>query len=492
MKTIVLSILLLHFSPFNILNAQFSFVEIPIEKTRYAGRPIVFDGELYFQCAKIISAPGTYEYQFAKYNGSSVSLIENPNNEINTSTLLNPFIFHDSLFIYFNNINSSQYKLAKLKDNKLEYIPGLDMDLLGKPFVFNENLYCFNDSILFEYDGIKPNLIPRPLSTGSYYMPFVFNNIIHFIYRTNFRKLQLGYYNENTSYLFQNPDKGFGFDRDWKVEYNNKLYLRYLNELREYQLAEFELISNPETGSLDEVQPLVYKNSLYFVFKNSTNSYLAKYDGNQITLISNPAEILRIEKDLFLWNDELYIKCLNSNNKNQLGRYDGQKITLFSNIRDNDDGFSGMPIIFKNKLYFRYTVLGYVRHLAKIEGDTITLIPNLDKGGGYIGDPIEYNNALYIYYLDANDQSKLVKYQDIQNNVSNDLMNPFFIYPNPVSRELIFNSDNHTIKNIRISDINGKILLKKNLSSNKVAVDFLSPGTYILYVDNHTYKFIKN
>ncbi|MDC1067858.1 T9SS type A sorting domain-containing protein [Candidatus Kapabacteria bacterium] len=65
------------------------------------------------------------------------------------------------------------------------------------------------------------------------------------------------------------------------------------------------------------------------------------------------------------------------------------------------------------------------------------------------------------------------------------------IYPNPVEEIMFFNKSG--IKTIEIIDIQGSILLKKQLLSNELDVSFLTKGMYFCKVNNETFvKFIKN
>ena len=67
------------------------------------------------------------------------------------------------------------------------------------------------------------------------------------------------------------------------------------------------------------------------------------------------------------------------------------------------------------------------------------------------------------------------------NNPSSD----FILYPNPANNilNIELNSSDDTLKNIKIIDLNGRIVLEKNSQSDKkliVHTDNLSPGIYII------------
>jgi hypothetical protein len=67
----------------------------------------------------------------------------------------------------------------------------------------------------------------------------------------------------------------------------------------------------------------------------------------------------------------------------------------------------------------------------------------------------------------------------------------FKIFPNPVSNTLLIQGNYRADDTFEIKDLNGKILLSGNLSEFPIDVDFLSSGTYLLEINSHVLKFIK-
>ncbi|MGJ8683858.1 MAG: T9SS type A sorting domain-containing protein [Nonlabens sp.] len=77
--------------------------------------------------------------------------------------------------------------------------------------------------------------------------------------------------------------------------------------------------------------------------------------------------------------------------------------------------------------------------------------------------------------------------------------NTFRIYPNPANDIITINSDNHTIKNLSITDMNGREVMNTNVDdklSTQLDVTNLSSGLYLMSISsdqgNVTKRFVKN
>ncbi|MEO7044770.1 MAG: T9SS type A sorting domain-containing protein [Ferruginibacter sp.] len=124
-----------------------------------------------------------------------------------------------------------------------------------------------------------------------------------------------------------------------------------------------------------------------------------------------------------VYNNQLYVQFqqvpygLAQNNKVplQLAQYSGNTLNLIANpdtLLTAASGYVGNPIDYNNKLYISYHNKAGVNQLAAYSGGTtLQLIPNPDASPyGYIGAPIIYNNALYIGYQNAAGISQLAKF----------------------------------------------------------------------------------
>lgn len=83
------------------------------------------------------------------------------------------------------------------------------------------------------------------------------------------------------------------------------------------------------------------------------------------------------------------------------------------------DGYKGSPIEYDGNLYLQYEGLSRVFDLFMFDGDTLTKIPSppgfnttslTAYAGGYQGEPVVYNNNLYLQYLGSDGNKDLFKY----------------------------------------------------------------------------------
>jgi hypothetical protein len=101
-----------------------------------------------------------------------------------------PVVFRDTLFFHYlgNNVNNSNYHLAKLNGNNISFV-GASMNHLTYytyPIVFNQNIYYHGGLIpnqpfkLLRYNGYRITPISAPDSLGLVPgMPIIFNNKLY-------------------------------------------------------------------------------------------------------------------------------------------------------------------------------------------------------------------------------------------------------------------------------------------------------------------------
>ena len=76
-------------------------------------------------------------------------------------------------------------------------------------------------------------------------------------------------------------------------------------------------------------------------------------------------------------------------------------------------------------------------------------------------------------------------YSPVLSAVANELNNEFAVYPNPANDFLILKSNNNLqIKEISIADLNGRIVLKQTASLDKININQLEKGVYLLTVNS--------
>ena len=77
-------------------------------------------------------------------------------------------------------------------------------------------------------------------------------------------------------------------------------------------------------------------------------------------------------------------------------------------------------------------------------------------------------------------------YSPVLSTVANELNNEFVVYPNPANDFLILKSnDNLPIKEISIADLNGRIVLKEISNFDKININLLESGVYLMAVNTN-------
>ena len=542
-KLYILLFILLSFT-FNIANAQ-TITLIPNPDTigsvgddDSGFYPIVFNNSLFFEYRNSYG-DGT-KVQLAKYDGTNVTLIANPNNGFGACMYnANAIIFNNSLYFEYSNSSSTSgnpAQLAKYDGINLTLIPNPDTSqggALGWLIVYNNELYFSyeNSSCKFQlakYNGINITLINNPDNGEVSDNPVIFNNNLYFQYHNSSGIFQLAKYDGTNVTLITNPDNGNGVEF-WNYIFNNNLYFPYQNSSAISQLAKYDgtnvtLIPNPDnTGNVsgwDTPTPIIFNNVLYFGYYNNTywDGYnwhykyqLAKYTGANISLISNPDTAYGIGGYPIIFNNSLYYDYLNTSNKYQLAKCNGINITLISNPNTTGEvgGYDSgqIPIIFNNDLYFQYTYnyssSSVKLNLAKFDGTNITLITNPDTGigttcgwqGNVPFELIVFNNTLYFPYKNSSYYDHLAKFDGT--NSINEIVtnNDIKIYPNPTINELSIESPQSAV--IGIINIQGQLIKTITAIGTKTNIDVsdLPSGLYIVKVQTtkgmSVSKFIK-
>ncbi|MGC1514812.1 MAG: T9SS type A sorting domain-containing protein [Maribacter sp.] len=69
------------------------------------------------------------------------------------------------------------------------------------------------------------------------------------------------------------------------------------------------------------------------------------------------------------------------------------------------------------------------------------------------------------------------------NNLRNDEITGFKLYPNPVMADVVYITTEHNIpKEVRIYDVFGELVLTDKLSNKALDISRLSPGVYVVQV----------
>jgi len=281
----------------------------------YQGWPIIYNNDLYIKYVNINGIT-----QLAQYNGTTLSLIPNPDagSGYGYGSGGFPVVYNNDLYIQYLN-GSQGIQLAQYNGTALSLIANPDggNGFQGAPIVYNNDLYMQYLDIngiyrLAQYDGTALTLISNPQASPSGYAnytstgagitpPFVFAPYISptllnpsylYIQYQNIDGFdQLAAFNDSLS-LVTNPDTsaqaGRGAEVGYKgsnIVYDNRLYVQYYNASSAYQLAYLSvdtLSTTPVTwlgftaqqqgnNAILQWQTAVEVNSNYFNIQRSTD-----------------------------------------------------------------------------------------------------------------------------------------------------------------------------------------------------------------------------
>ena len=388
----------------------------------YSGHPILYNSKLYIAYQPISSdgvTAGSVPFQIAQYDGTDVlKIIKNPDAgggypgggyQIN----IPPIVYNNKLYFSYLDVNKV-FRLAQFDGTSLTLIANPDAGTLSGydnyPVIFNNKLYIqyansSGVSQLAQFDGTSLTLIPNPDASPIGYEgnPIVFNNKLYLKYSNNVNgSWQLGQYDGTNFTLIPSPDASSHGYQGNPIVFNNKLYMMYDNFYNKNQLMVYDgsssptLITNPDVGYGFVGLPIIYNNNLYIQYQNGSGVYqLAKYDGTSFTLIPNPdASTYGYWNTPIIYNNKLCIFYRNAAGVHQLAVYDGTSYKLVANPDASANGYWDQPIVYGANLYFQYYDVSNTLQLAYYDGSTIKIIPIATKFYG--GNPILFNNLLYL------------------------------------------------------------------------------------------------
>jgi len=194
-------------------------------------------------------------------------------------------------------------------------------------------------------------------------------------------------------------------------------------EIYSYDGSSIIQISGMNSGDDDWPSFLtMYKGNLYFSRINNCGTYcgLYKYDGTNITRISDINESLSSPSNLAVYNDALYFSALKQNGStSKLYKYDGDSIMQISNINPSaDDGPSNVTG-YNGAIYFSANNSFGYNKLYKYDGTSITQISDINPSNITPRDDDEpqlltvYKGSLYFSALGRwgnNSYHKMYKY----------------------------------------------------------------------------------
>ncbi len=377
----------------------------------FNGSSIIYKGSIYFQSQNQTNS----KVYLAKYDGKQISIILNPDGgqgyDLYSTNVVQPIIYKDNL-IYGYLDSSSKRRLAVFNGDSVKLVPNPDgaFGCSAFPVVFNDKLYFqYIDSSynyrMAQFDGDSIKLLSI---IGYQGYPIVVNNNLYFQYWGNCHSGLGKFDGVNVSCVSLPYDTGY-FSSPM-ITMNNNLYFQTSNHsLAKYNDTTFVIFPKPDNGYgyYNSANPIVFNNNLYFEYQNISNKIqLAKCDGKEITLLSNPTPngnfsasewgdlpSIVYKNNLYIAYDTGSVKMGIYSPYNQLAKCDGNTISLIKKP-DNGFGYLSSPFIYQDSLYWSYGYNGEDNAVYKFTSDSLILIKN-NKLGKW-GNPIIYNNGLYI------------------------------------------------------------------------------------------------
>jgi len=203
--------------------------------------PVLYKNKLYFSYLSVAS-----QYQYLEYDGvNNPILIANPqNSSTNTGGVWGlPAVFNDTLFFQYKDI-SNVYRLAKFGGSSISLVPNPDASPNGywnTPILNNNKLHFLylpadNKGRMAEYQTASGSIVlyPNPdAGTGFWDKPIVYDSKIYFQYMNPQSILQLASFDGASIQLISSPagilnagvpNDGYAGD---PIVWNNKLYMLF-------------------------------------------------------------------------------------------------------------------------------------------------------------------------------------------------------------------------------------------------------------------------
>ncbi len=396
----------------------------------YTGTPIIFNNSLVLE----YNATGTSDInqikqQLAVYkNGDSIHLIPNPDQGQGIYFQATKIVFNNKLFFIYLNASGAQ-QLGSFDGTSITLYPNPDASasgFIGSFRILNNNLYVAYQNVagttqLGRFNGSSITLIPNPdNSVNGYFNNYsvVFGNKLVTRYVTAAGPKQLATFDGTQWTILPNPDNVAtrGVQPIFPILYHDKLYFTYYGATNQFQYLQYDGVSNPtlipnpqnssaNNGGVTGNFSIVYNDTLFLQYYDVNNVYrLAKLNGNAINLVPNPdATTYGYWYTPVIYNGKLYIEYLPADGSRHLAQYQtaSNSLSVIANP-ETGSGYWDQPVVYGDKLYIRYLDAQSKFRLASFDGSSLQLVSNpagiynSSNNNGYLGQPIVWNNLLYM------------------------------------------------------------------------------------------------
>ena len=204
----------------------------------YQGDPIIFNNKLYglYVTNTPPDANTTYN-RLMQYDGTgNPTLIPNPTGDANTGFTGFSIVYNNNL--YFRYATTTNRELAKFDGTSISLIPNPDATTSGflrdNPVIYDNKLcLCYKNvagikQLATYTSGGSLTLVPNPDATLNGYADstpaIVYGTNLYYQYQNAQGLYQLGYYNDTSMTLIPNP---VGQYNGYPILYNNDLYLQF-------------------------------------------------------------------------------------------------------------------------------------------------------------------------------------------------------------------------------------------------------------------------
>jgi Secretion system C-terminal sorting domain len=286
----------------------------------YEGEPIIFNDKLYFKYKT-----SRLDIRLVQFDGTTISM---------PLALQNVGVAFPKLTVYKNKlyfVDWSTYQVMQFDGTNavlLNQYPGPQVVGLVESFlIFQDTLFIRGGRHLVKTEGTNcytvdvANILPTYTLYHFQKEPITYNNKLLFIVQ-NSTGINWAQYQNGVVQLIPNPTTGLGVEHEFTstAVFNNKLYFRYVDENAKWRLAQLDgttiSLINTSLGYANGLIagnnfPTVFNNALYFWSAGAMNMNLAKYDGQQISIVQNSQQLLVMPSAPILFNGNLYVRVVN-------------------------------------------------------------------------------------------------------------------------------------------------------------------------------------
>lgn len=360
-------------------------------------------------------------------NAQIINLLPNPDN--GNAVWRKFFIYNDNLFFSYTNASGHEV-LARYNDTGIVLIKSPDTTTRNFLHfsVLNNTLYIGCDGMTFgslmKYEGDSLKYIPFPPSILSANISsvsgekFFHNDSSNLYFACTNSAVQIQIAKFNGTSIDTVPGTQTNSYRPPFTFNGNLFFVNDVGNLARYDGNNVTVIPNYDNGYGVIANFFVHNNDLYFTYVGEDQNYLGKYDAaDTLVLVPNPTSTSGsgvTHHHFQAINGALFCRY-NINSKLQLAKYNNGVLQLIY----NPDTFGSIPHVntemflheYGSEYYTNYSASPQNSYIAKVEDTSIALVSNpTATGGPFSFQFFEYNNSMYYSYITPNVNTYIAKY----------------------------------------------------------------------------------